>query len=94
MLCWLAFGEHEALKRDLKRARILTVQLVACAWLDCLYNWLLRLYRQRKHRQQVIHAARSTGNQLYRQSRTQAHATTCTDSPSTGNQLNTQPKNQ
>ena len=23
MLCWLAFGEHEALKRDLKRARIL-----------------------------------------------------------------------
>ena len=23
MLCWLAFGEHEALKRDMKRARIL-----------------------------------------------------------------------
>ena len=23
MLCWLAFGEHEALKRDLKRAAIL-----------------------------------------------------------------------
>ena len=23
MLCWLAIGEHEALKRDMKRARIL-----------------------------------------------------------------------
>ena len=23
MLCWLAFGEHEALKRDMKRAKIL-----------------------------------------------------------------------
>ena len=23
MLCWLAFGEHEALKRDLKRVGIL-----------------------------------------------------------------------
>ena len=23
MLCWLAFGEHEATKRDMKRARIL-----------------------------------------------------------------------
>ena len=23
MLCWLAFGEHEALKGDMKRARIL-----------------------------------------------------------------------
>ena len=23
MLCWLAFGDHEAFKRDMKRARIL-----------------------------------------------------------------------
>ena len=45
----------------------LPVQLVACAWLDCLYNWLLRLYRQRKHRQPVIQAA-------------QAQATSYTDS--------------
>ena len=45
----------------------LPVQLVACAWLDGLYNWLLRLHRQRKHRQPVIFAAKAqatsyTGN--------------------------------
>ena len=57
----------------------LPVQLVACAWLDCLYNWLLRLYRQRKHRQPVIHAA-------------QAQAISYTGSPSTGNQLYKQRK--
>ena len=51
----------------------LPVQLVACAGLDCVYNWLLRLYRQRKHRQPVTHAAK-------------AQATSSTSNQSTGNQ--------
>ena len=79
----------------------LPVQLVACAWLDCLYNWLLRLYRQRKRRQPVIHADKAqatsyTGNPAKHSppvaQAAQAQATSYTSSASTGNQLYRQRK--